>query len=461
MNLSGSVAVMKQTDLPLEIEPFAPAPNLGWDELNLCEFPIATLADRPNRDCLSLTFQDTIWDEAAQKRIPRKLEVSSPPNYGLPNGKDEDVLRQMICLTDETSLFADRKVPFTHYRLLRMLGWGDSKADYDRLTEAMYRWGAVKLHYHNAWRDSKTKSWLTEQFSILDNIVIPTAEERARQRRMNDGDCLPPCYFVWNETFFQSMQANYRKRLDLDFVNGLSSRTAKRMYCFLDKRFGTGRKTLEFDLDTFAFEKIGLSRSYDTGKAKEKLTPAITELEDKNYIVKKPKKQRYKKRGPKQWKICVAKAPPKIEPTLSGKDESELLDELVKRGVSARVASDLIQQSELEIVVQQLDVFDWKLLNDPPNHPVGFLVSSIREGYDPPTGYVPKVEREIIADRSKQRKHIEDVRKKLGREGIRLLEQEAERLAQKKDRELLAIPQVRPGHLRKLTDALILARHPL
>ena len=37
---------------------------MGRDEMNLAEFPLATLADRAPRGCKTLVFEDTIWDKS-------------------------------------------------------------------------------------------------------------------------------------------------------------------------------------------------------------------------------------------------------------------------------------------------------------------------------------------------------------------------------------------------------------
>ncbi len=47
--------------------------NMGRDELNLAEFPLATLADKAPRDCKTLAFEDQIWDPES----PRQSDSAS------------------------------------------------------------------------------------------------------------------------------------------------------------------------------------------------------------------------------------------------------------------------------------------------------------------------------------------------------------------------------------------------
>ena len=88
------------------------------------------------------------------------------------------------------------------------------------------------------------------------------------------------------------------------------------MYRLLDKRFYK-HSEWSFELREFAIDYIGLSRNYasNVGKIKEKLEPAITELETADFIEPMTREERYTKRG-KDWFIKLAKCeapPPRLE----------------------------------------------------------------------------------------------------------------------------------------------------
>ena len=138
---------------------------------------------------------------------------------------------------------------------------------------SLKRWTSVFLHYENAWRDNKTKSWVSAGFHIIDNYEI------ADSRTTGDQLDLLPSYIIWNKVIFESFQAGYLKPLDYDLCMGLSNSTAKRMYRFLDKRFHH-KPDWTFDLKEFAHEHVGLGRNYEgPAHLKRKLRPAIEELE--------------------------------------------------------------------------------------------------------------------------------------------------------------------------------------
>ena len=55
--------------------------RVGRDEMNLCEFPIASLADRVPEGCKTMVFEDRHG----------RLTVSGSDAYGLPAAPDSDV----------------------------------------------------------------------------------------------------------------------------------------------------------------------------------------------------------------------------------------------------------------------------------------------------------------------------------------------------------------------------------
>ena len=112
--------------------------------------------------------------------------------------------------------------------------------------------------YENAWWDNAAKSWVDENFHVLDNVTLYDRERRAAASRARPASrsgaarrpaAEPPplSSFRWNEVIFRSFQSGNLKQLDLEFYLGLRLPTTKRMFRFLDKRFYR-RGRLEFDL---------------------------------------------------------------------------------------------------------------------------------------------------------------------------------------------------------------------
>jgi len=462
---------------------FPKDPTQARDELNLCEFPIAVLSDRVPKGALELSYCDTIWDRSESRKIERRLHISAPPKYGLPTAKDEEVLLALIYLTDQTNQFSCPTVQFTRYELIKLLGWNGGGKSYQRVSESLARWKSVTLDYRNAWRDHRAKSWVSEVFSLIDNVTLYDVDRWSNKPNPDSDQLnLPLSSFTWNRIFFDSMQAKFYKRLDFRFYQGLSTPTAKRIFRFLDKRFGSGRSHWEFDLHEFAREHIGLSRNYDTGKIKEKLMPAIHELEEKGYLRVVSKGERFSRRG-KFWRVAFTREGQRFSSTNS-EVKGDLVALLASRGVSRPAAEEIALLHPDQKIREQIDVFDWIIDNhaDSLTNPGGFLAESIRSGFQPPASYQSKLEQKNSArrqqeveelhrrkkevekserDRIRQRQeHIERVRENLGEVKIENIEREAITLADEIQKQALDNPSLREFQLRLLTDQLIIQRFP-
>ena len=241
-----------------------PASLLGRDEMNLAEFPITLLADyapKGRRPSISKVGNG-------------QLTVTGSDAYGLPTALDADVIVALIYLTKLRNDFKDVKVNFSRYELIKLLNWPDKGSSYNRLDQALNRWGGVLLVYDKCWWNNKTKRYVSAKMHILESVVI-TEPGKTRDGRSH----LPLSTFTWNKTFIESCQADNLRQLDLDTYFSLKSAISKRLYRFLGKRFYR-QDDWTFDLDEIAFDRVGLSRSYaDADKIKEKLQPAIDELE--------------------------------------------------------------------------------------------------------------------------------------------------------------------------------------
>jgi len=383
----------------------APASGPGWkDELNLAEFPIAALTDRVPDGQTTLVFEDRL-ERRDSPPIVRRLTIMGTHKHGLPTSFDDEVLVGLIQLTKRRSNFTDPKVQFSRYELIELLGWPQSGQSYRRIEEALHRWVGVLLMYENAWWDNAAKSWVDENFHVLDNVTLYDRERRRLPAKSRGGKGervapskpektpLPLSSFRWNEVIFQSFQSGNLKQLDLEFYLRLRLPTTKRLFRFLDKRFYR-RSRLDFDLRTLACEHIGMSRSYAPTELKRRLKPALVELERLGFLEPLEAEERYSyvKRG--CWRVILirgrgagaaAAAPPAEEP-------SALADALKARGVTARAAAEIVAAHPAARVQVKLDVFDWLLRNGDKRvgkNPAGYLVASIRADYQTPADFPP------------------------------------------------------------------------
>lgn len=382
------------------------------DELNLAEFPIASLADRVPDGQTTLVFEDRL-DRRDGPPIVRRLTIMGTAKHGLPTSMDDEILVGLIQLTKRWNNFTEPKVSFSRYELIELLGWPQTGQSYRRIEEALHRWVGIVLSYENAWWDNAEKSWVDENFHVLDNVTIYDRERRrpsraagasqpaGPRRRGKRGNAPPPLSsFKWNEVIFRSFQSGNLKQIDLEFYLKLRLPTTKRMFRFLDKRFYRCDR-IEFDLRTLACEHIGLSRSYKPTELKRRLRPAIAELEQQGFLEPMADEDRYVCKSRGHWQIVLVRGPrgrAPIEPT--AEERAELIDALTARGVAPRSSLELVERHPPELIRAKVAIFDWMAERKDKGltkNPAGYLVSSIRDDYRAPEGYVPPDDAEHLA----------------------------------------------------------------
>lgn len=359
----------------------------GTDENNLAEFPLALLTDRIPDGLKTLEFTDTLKDWKTGLEVTRRVCITGSHKYGLPTVKDDQVLAALIQLTGITNGFKNAEVFFTKHQVIELLHWDDSGWAYERVEEALHRWKDVSVHYWNAWRDHEQGTWTdTEAIGIIDYFKISDG------RRSHGNERNKRSRFVWNRELFKSFQAGYMKPLDFGFYRSLKRPAAQRAYRFLDKRFHH-KPEWEFDLRTFACEKLGFSRNYDTGQLKARLKPAMSELERAGYI----KPLAFRKVKPRTWSILVAKsvsertAPQRKDAS----SEQELETALLSQGVSKTVAETLVKGFSVDRIAEKLRYLAWLIHRRDKRTPIntaGFLVAAIRNDYPVPKEYKKEIQ---------------------------------------------------------------------
>lgn len=386
----------KRLSTPETMPAVAHLNSMGRDEMNLAEFPLATLADRAPRGCKTLVFEDRIWDRGQAEHRVRRLTISASDKYGLPTAIDDEVILGLVQLSKAAG-FADRRVAFSRYQLVHLLGWRDEGRSYRRLEQSLKRWLGVTLYYESGWWDRARKRWVDAHFHLLDDFVLFHRPKAHAGNPATVGDAALS-FFTWNEVVFRSFRAGFLKKLDLDFYRRLKLATAKRMYRFLDKRFYHSKRT-RFDLRRFACEHVGLSRKYDAAQLKRRLNPAIAELEEAGFLEPLPPAGRFRRLRRGEWEVLFFRKAKAVSCNPSGRQWTVEEKELVDRGVTPAAAVRLARDFPPEVIQAKLDVFD-KLCEQQDRrisrNPAGYLVKSIREDYLPPADFSPTTSRRTV-----------------------------------------------------------------
>ena len=379
----------------------------GKDELNLAEFPLCAISDRLTSDQKTIHFEDRIWDNNRGETITRQLTITGSDEYGLPTAHDDEVLLGLIQLT-RLQDFSSRRISFSRYRLIQVLGWRDESKTYERLERSLNRWVGVTLYYKNAWWSRQDKCWVDEKFHVLDNVTLYDRDTARRRREASGQAHLPLSSFVWNDVLFRSFAAGNLKSIDFDLFRSLESAVAKRLYRFLDKRF-FHRDRWQFNLKELCWAHIGLARSYDAANLKRKLKSGLIELEARGFVRPMTDEERFQKIRSGEWTVLVEKArAPAITPVLdrASSESSALQEALVRRGVTPSTATETVRRHPADRIQAQLEVFDWLVEQHDPKvsrNPAGFLVASIKGEYAPPRDFLPREERERRAQQAVRR----------------------------------------------------------
>jgi hypothetical protein len=370
---------------------------IGRDEMNLAEFPIALLTNRASKKVKTLIFEGK----------DGKLTVTGSDLHGLPTAPDADVILGLIQLTKLRNGFTDSNVTFSKYELLKLLGWDDQGRHYRRLDESLNRWMGVTLYYEKAWWDNSIKCKVDAKFHILESVVF--FDHEVRRTLMARQQTLPLSSFTWNKVFLKSCQDDNLKRLDLETYFALRSAVSKQLYRFLDKRFYM-RDEWVFDLKELAFDHVGLSRGYTAAKVKEKLKPALDELERIGFLLPTPT-DRYANVARGEWRIRLARQVVKVVAVPDAEQPVDLEHELTVRGVTATTAREVVRDFPKERIRAQIERMDWLKEKKPGKvKDLGaYLVKAIRDDFASPAGFESKADRSRreATERERQRQDQE------------------------------------------------------
>ena len=413
-----------------QVESFSEFLRIGKDEMNLAEFPMTSLSDKPQSGETSLKFEDQIYDDRKKKLITRKRIIEGSKEYGLPTATDDSVILALIQLTKLKNGFSSRDVEFSRHELITLLQWPNKGQSYDRIAQALHRVASVTYHFDNSWWDNHRKTWTTKIFGIIDTVELNDSRETDSQGG------LFPSRITWNQIILDSFQAGYLRSLDFQLAISFKHAISLRIYRFMGKRFHL-KPDWSFDIKDFSYEHIGLSRNYEGGtQVARKLRPAIIELEEAGFLEPLPDDERFIKKG-RDWIIrLIQKAPalaalPDAEPAITP-EVTRLAAELVNRGVHESTADELARHHPAEKLEAKIEEFDWLVAKKDKRvgrSPAGFLVKSIitgKNGYKQPVGFISQAERDRQAARKlKANQQAEDNRRQKLAEEARQKEQAA------------------------------------
>lgn len=378
----------------------------GLEELNLVEFPLALLCDKRPEGVKTIEFADTIRDSSTGQDVHRRVLITGSDAWGLPTWQDQDVLMALMKLTNDCHGFTRREFKFSLYEVRRELGWPSDGRYKRRLKEALLCLLGMTIAYDHAWRSNGRWKSLNA-FHLLDNVALTNTRD--------DFDPEEEQHLKWNDVVVESVQASNTKGLDWPFYRSLRYPTSKRLYRFLDKRFGL-QPNWSFKLEELCKEKLGMSRGAPVWECKRQLAKGIEELESKGFIA--PSENRFLRESKGRFRVELRLASRKalsIEP-IRRIDEAEnpLVSALKKRGVSN--AQELVAANAEKVIEQQLENYDDRVRHG-ETLSAGWLRKAIETegGYAFRKGYRSKADRDADVQAAAAKKQAQNAAEDLRR----------------------------------------------
>lgn len=250
----------------------------GKDEMNLAEFPIAKIGRNDKR--LTIEYEGQIVDKTGTV-VSQKWVVSGSPKFGLPTEFAERVLVGLMTLTARER-FESRKVPFTIYKVLKLLGLTHNKRNYQAVIKALRQLVGVTISSEGAFYDKNQKKRVTtiKDFHLLEEFWLKSFESDQEVIASEESNG----YIIWSDRLFKSFEAGYIKNLDVDFYYSLENTIARRLFRFLDKRM---HYQDEYQIDIYDLVgRLGMKKAPYPSRLKSKMQPAFEELVQRGFLEK-------------------------------------------------------------------------------------------------------------------------------------------------------------------------------
>ena len=135
----------------------------GKDEMNLSEFPIAKIGRNDKR--LIIEYEGQTVDKTGSV-LHQKWVVSGSAQFGLPTEFAERILVGLMTLTAQNK-FDSKKVPFTIYKILKLLGLTHNKRNYEAVVKSLRQLVGVTISSEGAFFDKTKKQRVTTRYMSI------------------------------------------------------------------------------------------------------------------------------------------------------------------------------------------------------------------------------------------------------------------------------------------------------
>ena len=254
--------------------------RLGKDEMNLVEHPFALLR-RTSETVFHLEWEKT--HPRTNKPVKASWRVTGDSELGLPGPVEERLYLVLMELSREQGW--PQKVMFSRHDILQRLGMSKTQSAYETLHHAFLRLNAVMIDAKRSfWKADAQDFAASLQFHILDETELIDEAPGRRKGQIP----LALSSFTWGRILHQSFVTGNIRSLHIDFALSLELPLAARLFRYLDKhRTGNTdmvRNQYEIELHRLCEIHLGMTKAKYASKLKERLLPALTELQNRGFL---------------------------------------------------------------------------------------------------------------------------------------------------------------------------------
>jgi hypothetical protein len=367
-------------------------------EGNLIEYPFFWLGGK-KRDIYK---EYELGEIVVEKNIISKRKLVVENMRGIPGPYDQDVLMGILRIgTKKNKLTED--IPLTIYEIAKEI---DDLKHRMRVRESVEK--LVTTNYKSEQviliKETGNKYYLNDLFHILDGATF--LDSAVKNKRKSNS----VTKVRFNKFFITNFENDYYKYIDLKKYLEMGSPTAKRLYMYLEKK-KYNKETFQINLDTLAgIFPLEVTEYYEIRKVLKKAHEKLIEqavIESFEYNKNK-----------------VIYHFPKTAERKEKKSNNEILDSLIKSGITEKTAEKLIEEHTEEKIKRQIKNIKYRKGENLP----GVLVKSIIDDW----ADRPEIMKEEKEEEEKKQAKIKELEKKREKEFDKKIEEVIQSLSEDK-----------------------------
>lgn len=393
-------------------------------EANFLRFPFFDLvreSSKSTRDTLEVreTEQDkngvtaeTLW------KVYRGLESTFPGEFA--RRLHREVVERIISDLPRPVRNPIRLGSFSE--ICRLLDINTSGKNLQSIRSALLSIVTTNVRSTSTFYSKARKSYVDAAFHLYEMVVF-------NGDTLPDGNVADAVHVVLASWYLENLNANYVVPLDFKYYRQLKGSFASRMYELLHHWFfvamRNNQRTIERRYSTLC-AYFPLTRQSNLWKARQQLKDAHKQHHEADFLSSLPE-WRPIPGTPDDWTLVYSAGPkardefrrnqnrrnqeavspdegspalllpPSSDASALSDIHRDLVKELILRGVTETVATDLVQASEPALIQAKVEVFDWLVEKKDKaisQNPAGYLRVSIAENYAAPKSFLPRAERE-------------------------------------------------------------------